>query len=176
MQKHTILLLILLFIVTASHARAETLDDDTIHKAYDQIKASMYDPEKLKRIIQLRYDDKFVLESNVQRTVEGKVPEKFTQKWTKEQVIDNTAKTMSHMNINKYDAKILGIRYSADKQLAYVNDVIVSTGSVVVPNQGDQKNVLMFDTLETCLHTLTLVQDQVKFIQSTCDDDVSLKK
>jgi hypothetical protein len=177
MKKH-LFWLVALALIAAVPARAETLDEDTIRKVYDEIKSTIHDADKARAVLQERLDDNYTLKSDVTRHVNDQPPQKASATLDKAKTIQDTVDNISRMKMDKFDSDISSIQFSGDHKYAYVNLATTSTGVLSASTQEDKSKLVNFDyaITETCTQIVGLVQDRVKIMQAQCDDDATLKK
>ena len=66
------------------------------------------------------------------------------------------------------------ISMSEDGKYATVNDETQTSGTVDVPTQNGTLSDVKYITKETCAHVVTLQGDQIKIMQSQCDDQIAM--
>lgn len=174
MWKHLLWLFALAPILLSPAARAESLDDATIRKIYTDAAQAIHDADKSRRLMNERFDDNFIMHSEIVRAVGNNPPEKSSEDKNKAQAIHDVVNGIMQTNVEDYDNRVISIQYSGNNAQALVDDQTSSSGTISVPQKDGQYTLVRYAARETCTDTLALVDTTVKIMKSDCSDQIAL--
>lgn len=162
--------LCLFFIDMPSPSYAEGLNDVSIRALYAKTAAIVDDPEKMLQMMEDKLDDHFTLKSNLTQIIGDGPPQTTVSTFDKTKAIDNALRGYSVMQVDHYQNKVTGIKYSDDHKYATVTDTTASSGIINVPVPEGGYAAIRYEDGEGCVDQLTLAEEKIKFLQSVCNE------
>lgn len=150
-------------------AAAEHLDEDTIHRVFAEKDRLLMDTEELKPFLQARLDDGYV-SSNILTRIQTDKPEETLPVSTKNKTeeIAGSIAFQQIAGVGDYERKILEIKYSDDKKIAYVSNTLTASGIVRIKLPSKKTFNMDFTSSSGCVDAVTLVNARIVWLRTDC--------
>lgn len=155
-------------------ASAESLSEDNIRSMYSEIDAVVRSPDKTIQILKNRLDDDFVATTDAAVIFGGNPPVATEYDATKTQIILDLPKMYTFTTLDSYKRNIVDIKFSQDKNWAYVSLTKETDGKMEFAPGGAQSTTIKFANQSSCIDTIGLKGGKLKVQKSECKERTTI--
>jgi hypothetical protein len=151
-------------------ASAESLSEDNIRSMYSELDANVRSADKNVQALKSRLDDDYVVTTESAVIFGGNPPVAGEYDATKSQILLDMPKLYTFSTIDQYKRTIVDIKFSTDKNWAYVSLTKETEGKMEFAPGGAQSATLKFSTQSSCIDTLGVKSGKLKIQKSECKE------
>lgn len=155
-------------------AMTEALDDPTLRLVYKSADDLVQKPKELMEFMKTRLADNYQHNETLIHAMKGKPDQITPMQQNKAQMLEALQQAANVMSVDKYEHKILDIKFSEDKKYAYVSSTESSSGNLNYTLPDGKKLKLPYNAASGCIDTLTVVKPLINFVRSDCTNKIQV--